>query len=378
MTHALDRLLTALYAAPARPELWEVFLKEFGAVSGVNKAALIAHDVSKNDHRILAALGEGIKDKDRIRRYEDLFCKFDEWTVRFPKTTDAARVLQGEEIWPGRELLKSTFYNEFLKEIDICGMACIGVSAPSRAFESLSIYRGPSEGEFDRKHLTALELVTPHLRTALYTRRKLLELESRVSDMETALDHLHTALVLVDATGKVLFANRNAREIVDRHEGLAFCRGELVAQDISARATLRSLLVAAISASTGKGKQSAMLISRPAKRPLQIVAVPSPRETTLPIPGKTAAIVFITDPDQRPAAQPETLRLLYGLTRAETNLAMLLLDGKSLSEAADLNNVGRETVRSQLKSIFGKTGTRRQGELIGLLARLPEGNTGTE
>lgn len=378
MTHALDRLLTALYAAPARPEMWEVFLKEFGTVSGVNKAALIAHDISKNDHRILAALGEGIKDKDRIRRYEDLYCKFDEWTVRFPKRTEPGKILQGEEIWPGRELLKSTFYNEFLKEIDVCGVACIGVSAPPRAFECLSIYRGHSEGEFDREHLAALELVTPHLQTALYTRRKLLELESRVSDMETALDHLHTALVLVDATAKVLFANRNARAIVDRRDGLAFCRGELVAQDVSARDTLRAILAAAMSASTEKGKQSAMLVSRATKRPLQIVAVPYPPETTLPTPGKAAAVVFITDPDQKPAAQPETLRLLYGLTRAETNLAMLLLDGKSLSEAADLNNVGRETVRSQLKSIFGKTGTQRQGELIGLLARLPEGNTGTE
>ncbi len=57
---------------------------------------------------------------------------------------------------------------------------------------------------------------------------------------------------------------------------------------------------------------------------------------------------------------------------------MVLLDGKSLLEAAELNNVGKETVRSQLKSIFGKTGTRRQSELIGLLARLPETGTATE
>lgn len=196
--------------------------------------------------------------------------------------------------------------------------------------------------------------------------------------METALDHLHTALVLVDATAKVLFANRNARAIVDRRDGLAFCRGELVAQDVSARAALRAIVAATISGSAIKGKQSAMLVSRATKRPLQIVAVPYPSETNLPTPGKAAAVVFITDPDQKPATQPETLRLLYGLTCAETKLAMLLLDGISLLEAAELSNVGRETVRSQLKSIFGKTGTRRQSELIGLLARLPEGNTGTD
>jgi DNA-binding CsgD family transcriptional regulator/PAS domain-containing protein len=373
VTQAFDRLLTALYSAPARPEMWNLFLKELATVSGVNKAALIAHDIPKNDHRMLATLGACIKDKDHIRRYEDVYCRFDQWTVRFLQSTEIGKVVQGEEIWPGRELLKSTFYNEFLKEVDVCRMACVGVALPPRSFECLSLYRGPSEEEFDREQLTALELVTPHLQTALYTRRKLLELESRVCDMETALDHLHTALVLVDPTAKVLFANRKARAMVDRRDGLVFCRGELIAQDVSARATLRAIMAAAIGGSIEKDKPGAMLISRPIKKPLQIVAVPCPPET-LSMPGRAAAVVFITDPEQGPTAQPEMLRLLYGLTRAEIKLAMLLLDGKSLSEAAELNNVGRETVRSQLKCIFGKTGTKRQSELIGLLARLPEGS----
>jgi hypothetical protein len=162
VTHSLDRLLTALYAAPARPEMSDVFLKEFGTVSGVNKAALIAHDIPKNDHRMLAALGDCIKDRDHIRLYEDVYCKFDEWTVRFPKGTEIGKVVQGEDIWPSRELLRSTFYNEFLKEVDVCHMACVGVAGPPGVFEGLSIYRGPREDEFDREQLSALELVTPH------------------------------------------------------------------------------------------------------------------------------------------------------------------------------------------------------------------------
>ena len=286
MTQAFDRLLTALYAAPARPEMWDLFLKELATVSGVNKAALIAHDIPKNDHRILATLGDGIKDRDQVRRYEDVYCKFDEWTMRFPKRSEIGKVLQGEEIWPSDELLKSTFYNEFLKELDVSRMACVAFAAPPRAFESLSIYRGPSEEEFDRKHLAALELVTPHLANALYTRRKLVELESRVSDMETALDHLHTALVLVDATAKVVFANRNARAIVDLRDGLPFCRGELIAQDAAAGAALRSILATAVSPGTRKDEPSAMLISRRTKRPLQIVAVPYPPEKHYPYPER--------------------------------------------------------------------------------------------
>jgi DNA-binding CsgD family transcriptional regulator len=115
------------------------------------------------------------------------------------------------------------------------------------------------------------------------------------------------------------------------------------------------------------------LISRARKRSLQVVAVPC-RSETLTLPKKVAALVFISDPDQKTPATAETLRTLFRLTGAEVKLAAALLEGKSLTEAANLNQVGRETVRSQLKSILHKTGTRRQSALIGLLVKLPGAN----
>jgi DNA-binding CsgD family transcriptional regulator len=92
------------------------------------------------------------------------------------------------------------------------------------------------------------------------------------------------------------------------------------------------------------------------------------------MPGRAVAIVFVNDPDEKQASPVEVLRALFNLTPAETKLAISLMDGNSLSESADLNQVGRETVRSQIKSIFQKTGTKRQGELIRLLALIPYAN----
>jgi DNA-binding CsgD family transcriptional regulator len=67
------------------------------------------------------------------------------------------------------------------------------------------------------------------------------------------------------------------------------------------------------------------------------------------------------------------LRELYGLTPAESALATLLAEGKTLQEAAGLRGVTHQTARSQLKSIFSKTATRRQSELLRLLLSLPAG-----
>ena len=58
---------------------------------------------------------------------------------------------------------------------------------------------------------------------------------------------------------------------------------------------------------------------------------------------------------------------MHGITRAEARLASMLADGISLEEVAEALLVSIQTVRSQLKSVFAKTGVTRQAELVALL-----------
>ena len=52
---------------------------------------------------------------------------------------------------------------------------------------------------------------------------------------------------------------------------------------------------------------------------------------------------------------------------AAAALVQLLLMGHSLEEAADVRGVTMNTARSQLKHVFAKTDTKRQGELVRLI-----------
>jgi DNA-binding CsgD family transcriptional regulator len=119
-------------------------------------------------------------------------------------------------------------------------------------------------------------------------------------------------------------------------------------------------------------QEMAWRITRQHGRSLQlhIRIAPFPREHS-PGGSRFAAIALIGDPERAQRLPFETMRSVYGLTPAEAKLALLLLEGKSISEAAHENEVTKDTVRSQVKSIFLKTGTRRQGELIGLLSSIP-------
>jgi DNA-binding CsgD family transcriptional regulator len=81
-------------------------------------------------------------------------------------------------------------------------------------------------------------------------------------------------------------------------------------------------------------------------------------------------IVVLLDLDAHSVPNPDVLKRLFGLTLAESSLAMELAQGSTPDEAARRRRVSRTTVRSQLGSIFAKTNTRRQAALVSLLARI--------
>ncbi|WP_185826853.1 helix-turn-helix transcriptional regulator [Shewanella canadensis] len=60
------------------------------------------------------------------------------------------------------------------------------------------------------------------------------------------------------------------------------------------------------------------------------------------------------------ALVPQPIRL----TQAENQVLHLLIGGESGSEIARIRNVSKETIKSQIKSLLHKTGTRHQNELL--------------
>ncbi|MBZ9800089.1 helix-turn-helix transcriptional regulator [Mesorhizobium sp. ES1-4] len=81
-------------------------------------------------------------------------------------------------------------------------------------------------------------------------------------------------------------------------------------------------------------------------------------------------IVALLDRKNRPVANPRTLQRMFGLTSAETHLALRLAQGDAPLDIARSWRLSRTTIRSQLASLFAKTETKRQAELVALLGRI--------
>jgi DNA-binding CsgD family transcriptional regulator len=81
-------------------------------------------------------------------------------------------------------------------------------------------------------------------------------------------------------------------------------------------------------------------------------------------------LLICVDLNASQPASSKPLQSVFGLTHCEAYLAAQLCTGATLRQIAARREIGIGTVRGQLKSIFIKTGTTRQPELVALLAKL--------
>lgn len=188
-----------------------------------------------------------------------------------------------------------------------------------------------------------------------------------------ALDLLNIGLVVCAGSGQLLVANRTAEQILSRRDGLELGPDGVLSTTEACTPSVSQLLQAAIAAQPGDAgaSDSALAVRRASgKRALTLLIRPA-NGASLAAQHSTqpAALVMILD-SALPANTVEAeLRQLYDLTRTETLLANLLMEGKSLDDCGRELGIRRSTVRMHLRNLFAKTGVRRQSELVSLLLK---------
>ncbi|MDX1444366.1 MAG: helix-turn-helix transcriptional regulator [Gammaproteobacteria bacterium] len=91
--------------------------------------------------------------------------------------------------------------------------------------------------------------------------------------------------------------------------------------------------------------------------------------SVLPLAHVDLFALMIIEPRHAAEAAVEAASL-YRFTNAEKRLLGELCLGRSLTEIGDESTRSSNTLRSQLRSMFRKTGTKRQGELIARMLQL--------
>jgi DNA-binding CsgD family transcriptional regulator len=102
---------------------------------------------------------------------------------------------------------------------------------------------------------------------------------------------------------------------------------------------------------------------------LGLLIKPIPESKSTKGDSHPAIAIFISDPRQPREQSAQLLSELFNLTPAEANLALQLANGLTLDEASTELGISRNTAKTQLSSVFSKTGVTRQTNLVQLILK---------
>lgn len=258
------------------------------------------------------------------------------------------------------------YYQDFLARFRLKGWAAVRIGRGKNAW-SLAIQRTVEQDNFEPHELASLrELSRQSENTALVAEALAF---ARADGALAAFDMAKKGAILLDARGRILRQNAAAegfygRDIMVRDQ-------RLTSPHAGVNARLNLAIRNAVWGSQF-GALNAVAFPRTDRGAAVAYIMRTPTLTETPL-SQGAAIVILADTDERTEPEASTLHAAFGLTRAEARLALALGSGDDLTVLSKQLGISRETARSQLRAIFGKTSTNRQAELVAKISQLLPG-----
>lgn len=257
-------------------------------------------------------------------------------------------------------------YHDLYSRYDVPWWGCVAFLVDGRPWV-MPFLRSESQGPFARADASALLALAPHLERLIKLGRHMGM--SHAGNTLEAFDNMDVAALLVDWKGTVAATNRKANSLLDRD--FVISQNRLVVADSQGQRDIDALFAQLTSTSGPRDFDRAepVIVRRRSGAPLLVDAIPAVGAMGDAL-QYTRAIILITDPAEKRMPSEETLQRMFGLTRSEARLAVLVGSGLPPAEAAQILGVKRETSRTDLKRIFEKTGVSRQSQLSALVSRL--------
>lgn len=272
-----------------------------------------------------------------------------------------------DEVISREELLETEFYRKVMRPYGVEYELGMYISEPGGWECNVGLMNGPRQRDFGADEKRFFLAIRPHLEIslALFARIQRFEAERRIH--ADTLDKLTIATFILDGSGRVIGSNRIAERLAVNGT-VRLIGGRLLLNRTEQNAALQAMIDKAVKRGGQRGGAPTVAVLRVEGREGQAGGLLVRSVSAHLYQGDAApgAIVYVTgfenrEPPERIVAQ------VFGLTSSEAQLATQLSRGLTLMEAAQTLGLAENTVRSYLKSIFGKTGVNRQAELVRLI-----------
>ena len=369
---AFERIVASLHDAMLDDSHWPATSALIDEACDLTGNALMVGEGPQDDIRVtfVGLYYRGQRRPDLEREYLDVYHPINEGIPRLRQLPDG-HLVPIKDLYTAEELHTSRAYNEALRRGQYQQGLNVRLAGPGGSPMTWSLADPIASEGWGSSQIAMVRRLTPHIRQFIRVRQALVRAQARDTTVTALLDNPRIGVVYLDRRGRILAANDRARGLLRHGEELSDADGVLQARAPDDQGRLARLVAEALPTSGAVPVSGSMQLGRVSGLPpfvvhIKPVGVPQPDYGARPV----AALVLIVEPGRHPRLDSALVARTLRLTPAESQVAALLADGKTVRDIALATGRRESTIRSHVKHMFAKHGLSRQADLVRLVLSL--------
>lgn len=370
-----DRLVDLTYAALDDKGTWHALLECLNEALGTRAVHLWAFDVRHGS--LSYSDGANIAPDVDLRYVQEY--QFIDPRLALIRAAPVGQWISCHEHFDDAFIAASPFYQDFLLPFGVRYVSACKLLDNETATVMLACGSEAGNGPLGEEALAFVRRLSPHLSRACRIGLAHFVYSAQALVGRALADKLSQPVLLLSTAGDLVLANEAATRLLGATSLLGIADGRLVLPERYRKefhdhcAHLESDLRAGKNCCE-PGFCSLRIASEPDAAPEVLYGfftVLLPERVMGTFGRRPLVMMYLYHPDAAQALNPGLLSAAFGLSQAECRLAALLAEGMQLKSIAEALGVQYDTVRKQLMSIYQKTSTNRQPDLVRLLLHLP-------
>ena len=314
----------------------------------------------------------GERQQDREQWYFNSYYALDERVPRVARLPDS-RLVPITELYTDHELKTSLAYNEALPR----GGYQHGLNVRLDVSDGCSIVWTLADcterGVWSSAQTEMIERLLPHIRQYVQVRSVIAGAQALGASLRGLLGNTRVGVIYLDRSGRIVETNDRARQVLRRGDGLFDQGGFLCAQLPKDNVRFERLLREALPRYGTTPTSGSLMVRRPSNKPrlavyINPVSVPQPDFVL----ESVAALVLVVDPASRSTIDTGLVAAALDLTPSQSQVAVMLAEGRSVLDIATATGRQPSTVRQLLKQVHRRRGVTSRTELVRLVLSLSD------
>ncbi|MDP9083088.1 MAG: helix-turn-helix transcriptional regulator, partial [Pseudomonadota bacterium] len=285
-------------------------------------------------------------------------------------------VMHTAESFPVEQWADHPFYREYWSAYGVRELIAAKVAEDERYVVMLGMTRTNEMPAYSSSDKKILERYIYHLTSAYRIVRHLGVVQATAQAGHALIEASERPMILIGTNKNIVTTNAPAKRILKSGSVIFEQAGKLMCRSNQGTAALdRGLLGlqvinTEVDAKIHQRRVAVRLIGGGKSGDVILCSLWSMKPSaTMGVFGPSSVVLLTIASNPTGAVDSVFLGSMFDLTPAEAKVAVGLVEGHDLQRIAMVHHVSIETIRSQLKSIFVKTGTHRQSDLVALLLR---------